>query len=193
MKPKSSRFLGMTVTQVSILAGLAALTGLSICGMFFLIYQGRVRQTFPQPNHQRKLKFCRNSDSHRGTISDARTVATATIPVPILPPADGFHSPVKGGNLAADSYVGGDMLRKTVGNHQGNPRPGSKPIKLQGLAGMPAETILEMLDKDSATSRVITAVVVFRFKTDEKSAWMILLNKSWIRQIHPQPSSVRES
>jgi len=168
MKRKRTRYLGMTGTQIGILAGLLVVAMLSIGGLLWIITSAAIPADIPP------AQTAIPTATEPATASPSATpgpTATATIQAPIAPPDGWLMFESEGVKIwLPDSYVGGDMLKKRSKTISIIKSQIKSKRTIAEIYQATSEMMLAMIDKNSINSNVITNVLVLRYKSDENTS-----------------------
>jgi hypothetical protein len=168
MARKSPRYLGMTNSQISILAGLAAIVVLAICAMFWMIFSTAFQAEPLAPNGQTGLSNQGQTTSTLAvTITTTPSVtlepsATVTPPATIVPPGDWAMFETRGAQIwLPNSFVGGDMTDQRAKTIQKVNKLG-KYYKLivEDMKAAPEDYVMWMLDTGWDKSVIVSTVIV---------------------------------
>jgi hypothetical protein len=168
MTQKSPRYLGMTGTQIGILAGLVAVVLLIICAVFWMI----LSTTFPagplvasgQPGNSNPAQ---NPSILAITDTPAETttpepLATVTPQVTIVPPGNWTMFETRGAQIwLPNSYIGGDMTDQRAKTIQKVTKLGKyyKSI-IESMKTAPKDYAMWMLDTNWDKSVIVSTVIV---------------------------------
>jgi hypothetical protein len=176
MKRKSARYLGMTGTQLAILAGLSVVAVLSVGGGALLILMMSLSPNVaavPVPLSTQMPATVSPTPASQATAEPTLTLMpTAPVVATIVPPGGWIEFKTQEAGLwLPENFVGGDMLNHRSETIQKVNKLG-KYFKnvVDQLNEASATTLLAMVDKNIDQSIVITIVGVSHFvSTEDKS------------------------
>jgi hypothetical protein len=161
MKSKSSGFMGMTGTQISILIGLAVVALLSICGVGWAMLSLGSLGAAPAATTVVSMPSPTVTATEDVTATPEIT-ATPTPPSTVAPPDGWVEFTTQGGGLwLPNSFVGGDMIAHKNEVISKVRQLGSffRPIA-DSMKQPPTNTVLWMVDKNKQKNPLVTTVIV---------------------------------
>lgn len=172
MKRKSARYFGMTNTQIGILAGMAFLALLSICGAFLLILSIAPvgEPAIPAPITTPIPATPSQTPAKQVTAEFTATVTPiAPVIATLVPPGGWVEFKTQGASIwLPDNFVGGDTLdHRSETIQQVNKLGKYFKNAVKGITNASKETVLWMLDKNIDQSTIITSVIVQHFVSME--------------------------
>jgi len=170
VKGKSTRYLGMTGTQIGILAGLAVVAMFSIGGLLWIILSISSEPALPAPIGTPIPATPSLTPTKQLTVELTLTITpTAPVIATIAPPGGWVEFQVQGADIwLPDNFVGGDTLDHRSETIQKVSKLGKYFANaVKGITKAPKETVLWMVDKNVDPSTIITSVVVEHFLSTE--------------------------
>lgn len=164
MKRKSQRYLGMTGSQIGILAGLLCLAMLSIVGLLWLVTS---TTTVPADVTTSVPVAPTETPSATETAANPDGVVPTSTPTPtsaavatIAPPEGWVEFKTRGAGIwLPKSFVGGDMLDRRSETIQSINRLGTWYLNVvKALKASPKSLVLYMVDRNLTQTNVITTV-----------------------------------
>ena len=164
MTQKSPHYLGMTGTQIGILAGLATVAVLIMCVMAWIIFSTPIPASIPSnPPIARGQTPSALPDTSTPTAVVAPELTTTNTPEgTLVPPGDWVKFEGSGAVIwLPDSFVGGDVVKhkSDVTKKVRNLGPMFSKIA-DGLKKLPPDMVLLMLDSKSDVTLIVTSVTV---------------------------------
>ena len=174
MKGKNARVMGMTGTQIGILAGLSLVAVLSVCVLFWMFSSALTGYSQAETQPPAPVQPSATPTPAQAAPTAAAVTPTGTPPLVATsaPPAGWIRFQTPGAALwLPDTFVGGDMAQHRSGTIQIVTRLG-KYFKNAATAMQtaPKEFVLWMVNKNAQQSMIIsTATVQHLTSTSEKN------------------------